>query len=210
MKGDRVLLLLAGVSVGVALALALMTAWDGSRPAAVELPPPAAVATSTMAPETLPTATQAPLAVYVTGAVRYPDVYELPPGSLAAAAVDAAGGFTDEADPVAINLARRLDDGMQLHVPARAEVAASPVAFSEPAPASRSVPADLFAGLVNINTATAAELEALPGIGPSLAGRIVAHREANGPFTTIEAILDVSGIGEAKLEAIRDLIAVTP
>ncbi len=204
------LLLLAGVSVGVALALALMTAWDGLQPAAIELPAPAAVATPTAAPEPLPTATEALLAVYVTGAVRHPAVYELPPGSLAAAAVDAAGGFTDEADPVAINLARRLADGMQLHVPVRAEVAATPAAFSEPAPAVRSVPADLFAGLININTATAAELEALPGIGPSLAERIVAHREANGPFTSLEAILDVAGIGEAKLEAMRDLIAITP
>lgn len=210
MKGDRVLLLVAGVSVGVALTLSLITAWDGMRPAAVELPPPALVATSPASPDPLPTATVAPLAVYVTGAVHHPDVYELPPGSLAAAAVQAAGGFTEDADPVAINLARRLDDGMQLHVPARVESAPTPAAFSEPAPALRSVPADLFAGLVNINTATVAELETLPGIGPSLAERIVAHREANGPFGSIEAILEVTGIGEAKLEAIRDLIAVSP
>lgn len=204
------LLLVAGVSIGVALALALVTAWDGLRPQPLELPPPAAVPTSTNAPEALATATLAPLAVYVTGAVRHPDVYELPPGSLAVAAVEAAGGFTAEADPVAINLARRLDDGMQLHVPSLAEAAPTPAPFSDPAPAVRSVPVDLFAGLVNINMATAAELEALPGIGPSLAERILAHREANGPFTAVEEILDVSGIGEAKFDAIRDLISVDP
>lgn len=210
MKGDRVLLVVAGVSVGVALTLALVTAWDGMRPQPIALPTPAAVATSPVTLPPPPTATLSPLAVYVTGAVRYPDVYELPPGSLAAAAVDAAGGFTEEADPVAINLARRLDDGMQLHVPSRVEAAPTPAAFSDPAPAVRSLPVDLFAGLVNINTATAAELESLPGIGPSLAERIIAHRDANGLFASVEAIMDVAGIGEAKLDAIRDLITVGP
>jgi competence protein ComEA len=207
---DKLLLLLAGLSVGVAATLVLLTVRDSTRPAAIELVPPPPLPTFTLQSEPMPTATAGLLAVYVTGEVRFPAVYELPPDSLAAAAVEAAGGFTAAADPVAINLARRLADGMQLHVPARAETSPSPSAFSDAPPAVRSAPVDLFAGLVNINSATAPELEALPGIGPSLAARIIAHRDENGPFVSVEALLDVSGIGEAKLEAILDLVTVSP
>lgn len=211
LKGDQLLVIIAVLSVGIAAGALLMTAWDGLRSSPIEIPTALPVATATAVPEPTVTGTPAPLAVYVTGAVRYPDVYELSPGSLAVDAVEAAGGFTADADPVAVNLARRLSDGMQLHIPSQMAEASPPPVFSEgELPAGRSVSVDIFSGLVNINTATEAELEALPGIGPSLAARIVEHRESNGPFEAVEDILNVTGIGDAKLEAIRELITVSP
>lgn len=205
--GERWLEALIVLAVGIAAGIGFTTLRQSSTPEPIEIVPPPA-ATATVAPQ--PTASAAPLRVYVSGEVVAPAVYTLPPGSIVDDAVRAAGGFTAAADPIAINLAQPLGDGMQITVPAKAAALPTPPPISAP-PAFRSggVEVDL-GGLVNINTATQAELEALPGIGPSTAAQIIAYREANGPFTAIERIMDVPGIGEGKFGAMKALITVGP
>ncbi len=145
--------------------------------------------------ELLPPPTPAPLVVDVAGAVPRPGVYELPGGSRVKDAVQAAGGFLAEADKSTINLAAPLEDGQKLEIPflAGAEPLGVPPTF-EPAE------------LININTATLEELASLPGIGPTLAQRIIDYRETYGDFYFIEDIMNVSGIGPATFENIQDLI----
>jgi competence protein ComEA len=151
-------------------------------------------------------------------------VYQLSPGSRANDAIRAAGGARSDAYLDAINLAARLEDGVQLYVPTRREQpaggAAESTAFlktgaSNPASAqvrsagssSRSTklgrPGE---GTVNINTAGAEELQRLPGIGPSYAARIIQFRRENGPFTSPEQLMDVSGIGEKKYEKMKPFV----
>lgn len=158
-----------------------------------------------------PTATPGLLRVYVNGQVTVPDVYWLPPDSIVQAAIAAAGGFAGQADTAVINLAHPLQDGMQIYVPAQGEQADGPASgiiapVGVLAVMGETAVSGLGDGLININTATLAQLETLPGIGPSTAQKIIEHRESSGPFATIEAIMDVSGIGPAKFGAIKELI----
>lgn len=146
-----------------------------------------------------PTPTPSPLRVYVSGAVLKPDVYSLPPGSIVKDALVAAGGPSPEADLDSINLAMPLKDGMHVLIPRKGE--ASPVAASVLSPQSTSP-------LININTASQAELESLPGIGPVLARRIIEFRQTHGPFNSIEELKKVPGIGEATFSRIKDYITV--
>lgn len=148
-----------------------------------------------------------PVRVHVTGAVAAPGVYALPTGSIVLDALTAAGGPLPEADANALNLARVVSDGDQIVVPLRPR----PVATIEGQPAGAAVtpiPAANAGRLINLNTATAADLEALPGIGPSLAQAIIEYRSKHGAFGSIEAIMDVPGIGEGRFEAIKDLITI--
>jgi competence protein ComEA len=133
--------------------------------------------------------------VHILGQVVNPGLYALPEGARAVDAVAAAGGFTPEADAAGINLARFLSDGEQIVVPAVGEVVAG----------SSGVGGD---GRVNLNTADAAALDTLPGIGPATAAKIIAWRDENGRFASVDDLLDVGGIGPAKLDAIRDLVTV--
>jgi competence protein ComEA len=140
--------------------------------------------------------------VHVSGAVRQPDqVYMLPPGSIVEDAIEAAGGPTGEADLARINLALELADQQHVHVPEKGEEDRPPAVSGGDADAGGSA-------LVNINTATQAELETLPGIGPVTAGRIIAYRQANGPFERVEDLDNVPGIGPATVEGVRDLATV--
>ncbi len=139
-------------------------------------------------------ATAEPLYVDVQGAVVVPGVYVLDIGSRVVDAVAAAGGFRDDANSSGINLARLVIDGEQLIVP----VVGANGETAEPADD----------GLININAATSAELEELPRIGEALASRIIAWREENGPFRTIDDLGNVSGIGEKMLETLRPLVKV--
>lgn len=194
------------------------------QPEPIEIVLPAALPTATVASavaeasaEPSPTATPGPLHVHVVGAVQKPGVYVVAPGSRLIDAIEAAGGLTAAADQVGINLADCVFDGQQVHVPARG-MALPPSPTPMPRPSPRAVAptrvdanagvGETHIGLVNINTATAAELDALPGIGPAYAERIIAYREANGPFIRPDQIQDVKGIGPVCYERIRNMITV--
>jgi competence protein ComEA len=131
--------------------------------------------------------------VYITGAVAQPEqLLTLLPSSRVSDAIEAAGGATDSADLERVNLAGILRDGDQIHVPAFEEE----VTLATPS----------GGGIVNVNTATAEELDTLPGIGPAVAERIIAYREANGPFADLAALDAVEGVGPALLEGIQELV----
>lgn len=149
-------------------------------------------------PTPAPASTPGEMGVYVVGAVMTPGVYFLSHGSRVADALEAAGGSTEEADLVRVNLAKRVYDEEQVYVPRLGEE-------NPPLPLSTGAEAG---GKINIDTATPAELETLPGIGPVLSQRIVDYRKANGPFATIEDIKNVQGIGEAIFEGLKELIFV--
>ena len=188
-----IVIFLVGFVAGV-VALVLR---DRTQPAPIFITPPAPTAT------VLPTDTPGPLRVYISGAVLRPAVYELSQDAILLDAVTAAGGLTSEADHAAINLALPLKDGMHVHVPLPGDDPVIMVGGEE-----RSSNINISGGLVNINIATLAELDTLPGIGPSTAQKIINYREANGKFVSVDEIDRVSGIGAAKLEQIRDLISV--
>ncbi len=169
--------------------------------------PSAPVVVSTPLPTPTPfhTPTPAPIRVHVSGAVLHPAVYELVVGSIVQDAVDAAGGPATDADLDHINLAVELHDQQQVYVPLQGETNPPPVISGGESGGGGTVGAQ-----VNINTATAAELKALPRIGPATSQRILEYREANGPFTTIEGIQNVPGIGPATFEGFKDMITAGP
>ncbi|AWB95354.1 competence protein ComEA [Agromyces badenianii] len=141
-----------------------------------------------------------PVLVHVLGAVARPGLVELAAGARVVDAVAAAGGFTADADPAGVNLARQLVDGEQLAVP---------VLGQAPQPAGgESGASGESDGLVHLNSADVAELDTLPRIGPALAQRIIDWREANGPFTSVDQLLDVAGIGDAVFSGLEKLVAL--
>ena len=142
------------------------------------------------------------LVVHIAGAVHDPGVHELPAASRVIDAVEAAGGQTADADLDRLNLAAPLVDGQRVFVP----VVGGTIP-PEPATAATAT-TQHPAGPVDLNRATAGELDALPGIGPATATAIVEHRDRNGPFATVDDLEQVPGIGPAKLEAIRALVTV--
>lgn len=137
------------------------------------------------------------IVVYVCGSVKLPGVYELPINSRIVAAIEAAGGFREDAATEAINLAEPLKDGMQVRVSSVNEVT------EENLLNERAVN-----GMVNINSATEEQLCTLPGIGKSKALSIIAYREENGPFQSTEDIRNVSGIGDSLYAQIEDRIYI--
>jgi competence protein ComEA len=147
-----------------------------------------------------PTPTAPPIIVDVAGAVRRPGVYEFADGERVIDAIERAGGALPKADLSLLNLAAPITDGTQILVPKAGPPSAT---GASPAPVGGAP-----AGLINVNTATATELEALSGIGEVLAATIVEYRTTNGPFTAVDDLLDVSGIGPATLDEIRDQITV--
>ncbi|MGF0117272.1 ComEA family DNA-binding protein [Promicromonospora sp. Marseille-Q5078] len=167
------------------------------------------------APEPEPAASAAGVVVvHVVGEVREPGLVTVPTGARVADAVAAAGGVTKRADAAALNLARAVVDGEQIRVPRPGELppegdgAATPDGTTDDGVAggADAGSADPSGGQVDLNTAATAELEELPGIGPALAGRIIAWRDENGPFTSVDELDEVSGIGPSVLEQVRDLV----
>ena len=151
----------------------------------------------------LPTATAvAPpdIKVYITGAVRSPGVYDVAEDSRLVDVLEAAGGATDDTDLAAVNLASRISDEQHFHVPTVGETVQEAPAQPQPPVASGA------SGKINLNSADVGALATLPNIGDVRAKAIVSYREANGPFPDVDAVLGVSGIGPATLEAIRDLV----
>jgi competence protein ComEA len=141
--------------------------------------------------------TSATVIVSVVGPVARPGLVTLPSGARVAAAVEAAGGLLPEADPASVNLAAVVTDGQQIVVGAPGVAGAASAADADTAPG----------GPVNLNTASAAELDALPGVGPVLAQRIVDHRK-QGPFRSVDELDDVPGIGPARAAELSELVTV--
>lgn len=150
------------------------------------------------------------IVVHVAGEVRNPGVYALASGSRIIDAVNAAGGPTMRADVEVINLATPLVDSSQVYVPAKG-IVQRPI-FARPQPGMNAgQPADAQSSsgaVININRATVAELEKLPGVGPSTAKAIIDYRNANGPFASPEDLLNVKGIGPAKFASMQALVGV--
>ncbi|GAA3393753.1 ComEA family DNA-binding protein [Cryptosporangium minutisporangium] len=193
--GRRGLLALAVVAVLVAL-VAGVAAWR-ARPEAE----PVVTASIVDAPSTSPSASPAEAVVAVSGRVRRPGLVRLPAGSRVADALAAAGGALPGADLSTLNLARKVVDGelIAVGVPAPAgPVAGGPPAAGAPAPGT---PLDL-------NTATAEQLDALPGVGPVLAERIVTYRTDHGGFRSVDELRQVEGIGDTRFEKLRELVRV--
>lgn len=147
-------------------------------------------------------AASAQVTVHVAGAVRAPGVYALPSSARVVDAVRAAGGLAADADADRINLAATLADGQRVYVPRVGED--DPLAGQLSPATGTTAPS----GPVNLNSATASELETLPGIGPTTAAAIVAHRDQHGPFASVDELGEVAGIGPAKLAALRGLVTV--
>ena len=177
------------LALGFALAAVLIGAGLGVMGDDVPQPPTGRPTESSV------TSTRSVFPVYVSGWVATPGVVEVVEGAIVADAVAAAGGALQGALLDAINLARPVVEGDHIQIPG-------------PGDSVSAVPGAEEGGLISPNRADAAQLEELPGVGPVLAERIIAHREANGPFETVEDLLEVPGIGEAKLASIRDLVTV--
>ena len=173
-------------------------AFSSMRAPAFEVHAGDAVAPSSPEPEAVETKAQ--VYVYVTGAVANPGVYSLDEGLRVCDAVEAAGGLAEDADASTVNLARVLSDGEHIDLPTKAEV--------ETALAQGTAGGAAASSLVNINTADASALETLSGVGSATAQAIISDREQNGPFSTIEDLMRVDGIGEKKFAKLKDSICV--
>lgn len=156
------------------------------------------------------------IVVHITGAVNKEGIVELQTGARIADAIEKAGGAKENADIKNINLATILEDGMKVHVPTVEETQANNENINVENNAGSQIntgPKEFTSyiktqGKININTATEEELDTLPGIGPSTATKIIEYRKENGKFKSIEEIKEVSGIGDAKYEKIKDLIGI--
>jgi competence protein ComEA len=192
-------LALAACAIVAAIALAVL----GYR--LLRTPPPAELSlprapTATAPPSTAPAG---PVVVHVAGAVVRPGVYRVDGAARVDDAVAAAGGVTAEADLDTVNLAAKVADGDRVFVPRKGQ---APPPVAEPAgPTEGSEPPS---GPVNLNTASAEELEKLPGVGPATAQAIITWRREHGGFRSVQDLLEVRGIGPAKLDSLRDQVTV--
>lgn len=183
-------------AVVAVVALAAGVAWlrsGGSSPPAASVDAPVPMTTTTAGP--------ASAIVHVVGAVRAPGVVQLPAGARVADAIAAAGGAGESADLARINLAARVTDGQRIAVPL----------VGEPMPAGAGVGSTEETGTggpIDLNAATADQLEELPGIGPTLAAAIVSERERMGGFRSVDDLQRVRGIGPARFEQLRELVTV--
>lgn len=181
-------IIIPAVLIGAAAMLILLVWWDASRHVDV-------VVTGD------PNAT---ITVHIDGAVVHPGVVTLPAGARLDEAIAAVGGLTPDADVSRLFLAARVGDGERITIPRRDGATNDSTGASDGTPdgGERGV------GRLNINTATSAQLEELPGVGAVLAERIVAYRDAHGPFTSVDQLTDVEGIGPSLLEKLRPLVTV--
>lgn len=150
--------------------------------------------------------------VYICGAVKESKVITLPEDSRISDAIDAVGGLTNDADLTNINLAYILEDGEKIYIPKKGEEmqndASAASSTAQSSSYSNYYSTSTKSNKININKATQTELETIPGVGPSTALKIIEYREQNGKFKSIENIKNVSGIGDAKYEKMKDYITV--
>ena len=164
------------------------------------LPMAARPATAAVSAAPPPSLVPADIVVQIAGAVLRPGVYHLPMGSRVGDLVAAAGGSIDGVDAAVLPLAAKVADGQRVYLPKPGE----PVS----AASGVSVGGSSAAGPVDLNSATVAQLDALPGIGPSTAAAIVAYRDKHGPFKSIDGLLEIKGLGASKVDALRELVRV--
>lgn len=210
---DRLDTLSRGELVGLVVVVAITMAGAGlwyvrslPRPVtiAADAPGSLAPAAATAAPadaSAVASPSGPPIIVDVTGWVHEPGVYEFAQGDRVIDAVDRAGGARNGADLSVLNLAAPLTDGTQVVVPKQGAAGPGTVGAADAGAVSSG-------GLININTASATEFETLSGIGEVLAGAIVDYRTENGPFASVDDLENVSGIGPATLEEIRDQVTI--
>jgi competence protein ComEA len=190
-------LALAAVAIAIAVAVALYIARPTSPRQPVEATLPRASSPSNSA---APPTTASQLVVQAAGAVAKPGVYTVPGTARVNDLVAAAGGFASDADPDQVELAAPLTDGERVYVPRVGEAPPPPTGSTAGTSSSR--------GPVDLNRASAADLESLPGIGPALAQAIIDHRSQDGPFRSVDDLADVRGIGPAKMDQLRPLVKV--
>lgn len=180
-----------------------------TSPVVIEIPTPVTPSPTPLPPTTTPTPTPAPLRVYISGEVRQPDVYILPPGSIIKDAISAAGGATSKANLDVVNQAQELKDQQHIHIPAHSDNLPTPPVVeggvSQIKPVLQTTPSPTK---VNINSASLQALELLPGIGPAIAQRIIDYRSEYGAFATPEDIMRVKGIGQGTFDKLKDMIVV--
>ncbi len=198
----------AVVAVGIGGCLALRSE---ERPATIVLPRAAPVAPATEALEVQETS-EAEIVVHAAGAVAHPGVYQLDGSARVADLLEAAGGPDDAADLAGINLAALLIDGARVYFPRAGEEPPTELNIMEvpPTQLATSPDGEKTTARLDLNSASAVELETLPGIGPVTAAAIVSYRERVGRFQSVESLLAVSGIGPVKLSRIQDLVTVKP
>jgi competence protein ComEA len=163
------------------------------------LPMAARPSTATVLAAPPPSLVPADVVVQIAGAVVRPGVYHLPLGSRVGDLVSAAGGPIDGVDAAVLPLAAKVSDGQRVYLPKPGEPVSAAAGVGDSSAVS---------GPMDLNSATVAQLDALPGIGPSTAAAIVAYRDKNGPFKTVDALLEIKGLGAAKVDALRALVRV--
>jgi competence protein ComEA len=201
-----------GVALLAAIAIGAGVFWYRGATAMPTAPSPPTAAPSAISGPATPTTVAivgsvAPieLVVHVAGAVRAPGVVRVRAGSRVVDAIDAAGGPLADADPDRLNLAAPIADGDRVFV-ARIGDPPTPTPITHSGGGASSDPAEPV--IINLNTATAVELETLPGIGPTLAAAILAERDRRGGFTSVDDLRSVRGIGEGRFADLRDLVTV--
>jgi competence protein ComEA len=199
---DSTLLAAAGVLVlvvGAVLGVVVMTSGGSARSdqATSTSPPPVFESVSSSS------TTLAQIVVHAAGAVRQPGLHRLPAGARVADLIEAAGGVDDMIDIDRVNLAAPVNDGERVYLPRRGE--------SDPetsGPSGQLGNTSPLGSPIDLNTATQQQLDDLPGVGPATAAAIVAERKSRGRYASVDDLLDVRGIGTAKLEQIRGLVVI--
>ena len=207
------MLVIAGTVIG-ALLLYFFTSYDTAEQSSIQTIEPITPLAALETTETEIMEQSAPevFMIDVKGAIRYPGVYTLEEGMRIVDAIEAAGGYTEQANPTLINHAQKLQDEMVLYIPKLGEKLSEEletlVAGASTSSTSSGGGGISKSGKINLNKANESELTQLPGVGPSKANAIIGHRAEHGNFQTIEELKKVTGIGEKTFDQLKDLIDV--